>query len=88
MAIGERNIDTIVRDLPKDIKQEVLDFIDFLLTRSEREKSRAPKETGDVSENLDPSKDPLLELSGFADVEPFAEQIDEHLYGRVNEGIH
>ncbi len=37
--------------------------------------------TEKLGQALDPSKDPILKLIGLADVEPFADKIDDILYG-------
>jgi len=37
--------------------------------------------TGELEQTLDPAKDPILKLIGLVDVEPFADKIDDELYG-------
>lgn len=63
-----------VDKLPEEKLAEVLDFVGYLLTKTT---SQAPDERLD----LDPAQDPLLEIIGIADVEPFGHKIDEELYG-------
>lgn len=62
--------------LSEDRIREVVDFVGYLL--SKQEEMVAPKSDND----LEPNRDPLLKLIGIADVEPFAHNIDEELYGR------
>ncbi len=56
--------------------REVLDFVEFLQIKRHK--------TAPLSENaqLDPEKDPILKLMGIADVESFADMIDQELYGK------
>lgn len=61
--------------LPEDRLQEVLDYVEFLLSKEERHPRSA-------SGPPEPAQDPLLQLAGSLDAEPFAHQIDEELYGR------
>lgn len=61
--------------LSEDDIQEILDFVEFLLTKRNKEKITFQK-TG-----IEPEKDPILKLMGLADVEPFAHRIDQELYG-------
>jgi hypothetical protein len=61
--------------LPQERLQEVLDFVEYILTKEgKRSALKSPDE-------LDPRKDPILKLIGIADVEPFSHKIDEELYG-------
>ncbi|MCD6141276.1 DUF2281 domain-containing protein [Candidatus Bipolaricaulota bacterium] len=73
-ALKERLIEEIGK-LPKDRLREVFDFVEYLRTREEN--GAATKSP----EDLDPQQDPILELVGIADVEPFSQNIDEELYG-------
>jgi predicted RNase H-like HicB family nuclease len=62
-----------------DSLEEVLDDIKeaielHLKTLSEDEIEETIKE-------LDPKEDPILQLIGIADVEPFSQDIDKELYG-------
>ncbi len=61
--------------LPESDIQEIIDFVDFILSKKDREKNRSH------ITKLDPNKDPILKLMGIADVEPFAYKIDQELYG-------
>jgi len=76
---GERSIlkDRVVENLGKLSKsdvQNVLNFSEFLLFKGDK-KGRV------CSTALDPKKDPILEIIGIGDVEPFASKIDQELYG-------
>ena len=69
--------DRVVKNLGKLSKsdvQNVLNFSEFLLFRGDKEE-RVHLTV------LDPQKDPILEIIGIADVEPFASKIDQELYG-------
>lgn len=54
--------------------QNVLKFSEFLLFE-------ARKEVSTPSKHPDPKNDPILDLIGVAEVEPFAHDIDRELYG-------
>ena len=88
MPTDERNIETLIKALPKNLREEAIDFIDYLLSKSRSEGPSKRRKVAVPSENLDPTKDPLLKLIGIADVEPFADRIDDELYGRQNERLH
>ncbi len=60
--------------LNKSDVQNMLDFSEFLLFKGDKKKRVR-------SAVLDPRKDPILEIIGIADVEPFADRIDQQLYG-------
>jgi len=60
--------------LSKSDVQNMLDFSEFLLFKGDKKKRVR-------SAVLDPRKDPILEIIGIADVEPFADRIDQQLYG-------
>ena len=60
--------------LNKSDIQNVLNFSEFLLFKGDKKKRVH-------STVLDPKKDPILEIIGIADVEPFADRIDQQLYG-------
>ncbi len=60
--------------LNKSDVQNMLDFSEFLLFKGDKKKRVR-------STVLDPRKDPILEIIGIADVEPFADRIDQQLYG-------
>jgi hypothetical protein len=63
---------TALEELPEERVKELLDFTEFLLLREQTKKSKLI---------IDPERDPILELIGLADEEPFADKIDEELYG-------
>ncbi len=73
-ALKERLIEELEK-LPEDRLREVLDFVEYILTRKAR-RSAPPS-----LDELDSRKDPILKLMGIADVEPFSQKIDEELYG-------
>jgi len=58
-------------DLAKTSNDEVIPF------------EQLRKKTKKLKSALDPSKDPILKLIGLANVEPFADKIDEELYGKL-----
>ena len=62
--------------LPASDIQEVLDFVEFILIKRYQKKKNLPQK------RLDLKKDPILKLMGIADVEPFANKIDQELYGQ------
>jgi hypothetical protein len=53
-----------------------LDFVEFILSRRYKKKGISLKA------EIDPTKDPILELMGIADAEPFSKEIDQELYGQ------
>ena len=61
-----------IEELPEEKAEELLDFTEFLLLRTRSKKSKLM---------LDWKEDPILKLIGLADEEPFADKIDEELYG-------
>lgn len=73
--LNERVLNNLGK-LPEADIQEVLDFIEFIQIK--RQKLRRPPQI----EQLDPKKDPVLKLMGIADVTPFADKIDQELYGQ------
>ena len=69
--------DRVVENLGKLSKsgiQNVLKFSEFLLFEGDKKKNVVPS-------SLDPKNDPILQIIGIADVEPFANDIDQELYG-------
>jgi hypothetical protein len=62
--------------LPESYIQEILDFAEFI--RKKRYRGKTPKKKS----KLTPKKDPILKLMGIADIEPFANKIDQELYGQ------
>ncbi|MEE8307651.1 MAG: hypothetical protein V3R81_10325 [Gammaproteobacteria bacterium] len=65
-----------VEKLPEDGLREVLDFVRYLIFKSTYQ---IPK----MEKPPDPQQNPLLKLIGSLDVEPFADNIDEELYGEL-----
>jgi len=65
-----------INKLPKSDIQEILDFTEYKLVKREKEKVFSKKA------KLDPRKDPILKLIGIADIDPFADTIDQELYGQ------
>ena len=74
-ALKKQLLDNLER-LPEDDIQEISDFVEFLLTKRDKEKL--------ISQQieLDPARDPILKLMGIGDVDPFANNIDTELYGQ------
>ena len=69
--------DQVVENLEKLSKsgiQNVLKFSEFLLLEGDKKKNVRPS-------SLNPQNDPILQIIGIADVEPFATEIDQELYG-------
>jgi hypothetical protein len=58
--------------LPDENIKELIDFTEFLLLKEHTKKSKL---------FIDPNKDPILKLIGLVNEEPFADKIDEDLYG-------
>ena len=61
-----------IDQVPLDRIQEILDFTQFVLSKTKRPKRVKRK------------KDPLLDYIGGVSVEPFADNIDEELYGTLH----
>ena len=60
--------------LPESDIQEVLDFVEFKLIKRYKRKIILPKK------RLDLQKDPILKIMSIANVDPFANKIDQELY--------
>ena len=60
--------------LPEEKLQEVLDFVDFLLSKEQQAQKREKK--------LDPTKDPLLKFIAGVSHGSLAKDIDNELYGK------
>jgi hypothetical protein len=60
--------------LPEKKLQEVLDFVDFLLSKEPQAQKREKK--------LDPTKDPLLKFIAGVSHGSLAKDIDNELYGK------
>jgi len=74
-VLKERLINNMEK-LPEADIQEVLDFVEFLLRK--RSKGRIVPQKPES----DPTKDPILKLLGIANVDPFANEVDQELYGQ------
>ncbi len=61
-----------LKKLPREKVDELIDFTEFLLVKERTKRSEF---------KLDPKKDPIFKLIGLADEEPFANKIDQELYG-------
>jgi hypothetical protein len=70
----KRKLDEHISRLSEDRLHEVLDFVGYLLQKKEGKQTKS-------SESPPPEHDPILDLIGMVDVEPFAHNIDEELYG-------
>jgi hypothetical protein len=64
-----------IKKLPKDKLQEVLDFVEYLLSKERSAESVKPEE------GLDPSQDPILKMIGRVSHGSLAKDIDKELYG-------
>ena len=81
MYVDECLIETLIKALPKNLREEAIDFIDYLLSKSRSEGHGERKGIAEMSEKLDPSKDPLLKYIGSIDHGSLARDIDKALYG-------
>lgn len=61
-----------VKRLPESMQAEVLDFVEFLEEKQQRNDRR--------NKVVDAGNDPVKEIIGLADVEPFSGKIDEDIY--------
>lgn len=59
--------------LPESALQEIMDFAEFIVAKHSRKKKLMQRKM--------PAKDPILNFIGMADVEPFADFIEQELYG-------
>lgn len=71
-TLDKETLLTVLENLPEDKIKDLLHFTEFLLLRERAKKSEL---------TLNPEKDPILGLIGLANEEPFADKIDEDLYG-------
>jgi hypothetical protein len=62
--------------LPNDRLREVLDFVEYLLSKEQKTPAVNAQET------LDPAHDPILQYSGGVAHGSLARDIDEELYGK------
>jgi hypothetical protein len=65
-----------IEKLPESDIQEILNFTKFKLVKKKK------KDISTREAKLDPRKDPILKLIGLADIDPFADKIDQELYGQ------
>lgn len=71
-ALAKEKVLAALEELPEEKVKEILDFTEFLLLREKVKNSEL---------TLDPDKDPILKMIGLANVSPFADKIDDELYG-------
>ena len=71
-TLAKEKVLAALEELPEEKVKELLDFTESLLLREKAKNSES---------TLDPDKDPILRLVGSLDEEPFADKIDEELYG-------
>ena len=71
--MAKKTLLTIFDDLSDEKVTELLNFAEFLLSKTEK--------TELVPES---KKNPILEIIGIADVEPFTNRIDDELYGDLS----
>ena len=71
-TLAREKLLSALEELTEEKVRELIDFTESLVLRERIEKSESM---------LDPDKDPILRLIGSLDVEPFADKIDEELYG-------
>ena len=64
-----------IKKLPKNKLQEVLDFVEYLLSKEHSTESVKSEE------DLDPSQDPILKMIGRVSHGSLAKDIDKELYG-------
>ena len=68
MSLAMSSLNTKLETLPKDLKQEVLDFIDFLLEKSAKRKKKAIPQFGSAKGKIKMSADfdePLDDLKDY-----------------------
>lgn len=63
----------VLDKLPESAVQEIMDFAEFIFAKRCKRKKFIQKKM--------PAKDPILKLIGIADVEPFADTVEQELYG-------
>lgn len=73
----KRELTRRIETLPDDRLPEVLDFVGYLLYKKERPAAELAQRPG---LERDPEQNPLLQLIGTVEVEPFAHEIDDELY--------
>ena len=65
--------------LPEERQREVLDFVEFLRSRTLVPDEKPSK---DGTEELNPEDDPILDAIGSVDADLGSDRIDEILYGK------
>ena len=70
----------LLTQLPPEGLAELATFIEFLRFKYRATKAIAP-DPATQAEPPNPDDDPILQMIGIADVEPFAQEIDKILYG-------
>ena len=73
-ALVKKAIIDALDELPDEKVEELFDFTEFILSKTRIKR---------LDLSLDPDKDPILRLIGLADEEPFADKIDDDLYGNL-----
>jgi hypothetical protein len=71
-TLAKEKVLAALEELPEEKVKEILDFTESLLLREKAKKSQP---------TLDPGEDPILGLIGLANEAPFADKIDDDLYG-------
>jgi hypothetical protein len=64
-----------IDELPADRLLEVLDFVEYLLSKAQKARAAEP------ARDLDPTKDPILKFIGGVSHGSLAKDIDKELYG-------
>jgi hypothetical protein len=72
VRLKKRVMENLEKVSENDI-QEISDFVEFITRRRYKGLSKKTRTF--------PKRDPILKLMGMASVVPFAEQIDQELYG-------
>jgi len=71
-ALAKKLVIKAIEELPEEKVEELMDFAEFMLSKTS---TRRP------NLSLDPDNDPILKFIGLANEEPFADNIDDDLYG-------
>jgi len=72
MNIHKETFIYALEQLPDKYVEELLDFTEFLLSKTHTKKSKL---------KIDPKKDPIFGIIGLANEDSFASEIDDELYG-------
>ncbi len=71
-TLAKEKVLVALEELPEEKVKELLDFTESLLLREKAKK---------LQSTLDPDENPILGLIGLANEAPFADKIDDDLYG-------